>query len=119
MQEVQSELKEFIAGYCDRYTTHKVDMASLTPDTSIDLDLDIFGIEIDLFIAEFAEAFRVDNSRFTWYKYGYPQGSPAVTALKTIFGYRSEWVKKLAIRIYRPKFKVHHLQEAIRTGKLT
>ncbi len=50
----------------------QVDPCALYLDTSIDLDLDIFDIEIDLFLAEFAEAFRVDNSKFTWYKYGYP-----------------------------------------------
>jgi hypothetical protein len=107
MEEVLPELKKFIAGYCDRYKIQKVDP-----------DLDIFDIEIDLFLAEFTDTFRVDNSRFTWYKYGYPKGSVTVEVIRTIFGYRSNWVKKLANRIYKPKFRVGNLQEAVKTGRL-
>jgi hypothetical protein len=118
MEEVLPELKEFITGYCDRYKIRKVNPEALTIDTSIDLDLDIFDIEIELFLAEFADTFRVDNSHFTWYKYGYPRGSVAVEMLKTVFGYRSAWVKKLSNRIYKPKFKVANLQEAVKTGRL-
>ncbi len=118
MEEVLPELKEFIAGYCDRYLVKKIDAATLTPNTSIDLDLDIFDIEIDLFLAEFADTFGIDNSRFTWYKYGYPTGSAGVGMIKSVFGYKSKWVKKLAASIYTPKFRIQNLQEAIKTGKL-
>ncbi|MBS1500465.1 MAG: DUF1493 family protein [Bacteroidetes bacterium] len=118
MEEVLPELKNFIAGYCDRYKISKVDPDSLTTETSIDLDLNIFDIEIDLFLAEFTDTFRVDNSKFTWYKYGYPKGSVGVDVIKTVFGYRYNWVKKLATRLYKPKFKVGNLQEAVKTGKL-
>lgn len=118
MEEVLPELKEFITGYCDRYKIQKIDPDALTIDTSIDLDLSIFDIEIDLFLAEFTDTFRVDNSRFTWYKYGYPKGSAIVEMIKTVFGYRSAWVKKLSNRIYKPKFKVANLQEAVKTGRL-
>jgi hypothetical protein len=118
MEEVLPELKEFIAGYCDRYKIRKVDPEALTVDTSIDLDLDIFDIEADLFLAEFADTFRIDNSRFTWYKYGYPRGSMSVEMIKTVFGYRYNWVKKLANRIYKPKIRVANLQEAVKTGRL-
>ena len=104
MEEVLPELKEFIAGYCDKYRITKVDPDKLTVDTSIDLDLDIFDIEIDLFLAEFADTFRIDSSRFTWYKYGYPKGSMSVEVIKTVFGYRYGWVKKVAHKIYKPKF---------------
>ena len=118
MEEVLPELKEFIAGYCERYKIHKVDPEALTVDTSIDLDLDIFDIEIDLFLAEFTDKFRIDNSKFTWYKYGYPKGSYTVDMLKTVFGYRALWVKRLANQIYKPKFRVQNLQEAMKTGRL-
>ena len=118
MEEVLPELKEFIAGYCERYKIHKVDTEDLTVDTSIDLDLDIVDIEIDLFLAEFTDTFRIDNSKFTWYKYGYPKGSPAVDMIKIVFGYRSSWVKKIANRVYKPKFRVQNLQEAMKTGRL-
>jgi hypothetical protein len=118
MEEVLPEIKEFIAGYCDKYKIRKVDPEALTVDTSIDLDLDIVDIEIDLFLAEFADTFRVDNTKFTWYKYGYPKGSVGVEMIKTVFGYRYNWVKKLANRIYKPKFRVSNLQEAVKTGRL-
>lgn len=118
MEEVLPEIKDFITGYCDRYKIQKVDPETLTIDTSIDLDLDIFDIEIDLFLAEFADTFRVDDTKFTWYKYGYPKGSVSVEVIKTVFGYRAGWVKKLANRIYKPKFRVSNLQEAVKTGRL-
>ena len=118
MEEVLPELKEFIAGYCERYKIQKVDPDALTVDTSIDLDLDIFDIEIDLFLAEFTDTFRIDNSKFTWYKYGYPKGSVGVDVIKSVFGYRAPWVKKVATKLYKPKFKVQNLQEAMKTGKL-
>lgn len=118
MEEVLPEIKEFIAGYCDKYKIRKVDPEALTVDTSIDLDLDIVDIEMDLFLAEFADTFRVDNTKFTWYKYGYPKGSMGVEMIKTVFGYRYNWVKKLANRIYKPKFRVANLQEAVKTGRL-
>src|ERR1700744_4630529 len=118
MEEVLPELKEFIAGYCERYKIHKVDQETLTVDTSIDLDLDIVDIEIDLFLAEFTDTFSIDNSKFTWYKYGYPKGSPAVDMIKAVFGYRYTWVKKLAKQVYKPKFMVYNLQEAMKTGRL-
>lgn len=118
MEEVLPELKEFIAGYCDRYKIQKVDPDALTVDTSIDLDLDIFDIEIDLFLAEFTDKFCIDDSKFTWYKYGYPKGSMGVEVIKTVFGYRNNWVKKVANKIYKPKFRVQNLQEAMKTGRL-
>jgi hypothetical protein len=88
----------------------------LHTNTSIDLDLDIYDIEIDLFIAEFAEHFKVDNSKFSWYKYGYPKGSTRVRMLKLMFGYKRPWVKKLAGYCYKPKFKVAVLQMLCRMG---
>ena len=118
MEEVLPELKDFITGYCERYRIVKVDPDALTVDTSIDLDLDIFDIEMDLFLAEFIDTFRVDNSRFTWYKYGYPKGSVTVEVMKTVFGYRSAWVKKLANKLYKPKFRVSNLQQAVKSGRL-
>jgi hypothetical protein len=95
-----------------------VDPNALTVDTSIDLDLDIFDIEMDLFLDEFIDTFRVDNSRFTWYKYGYPKGSVMVEMMKSVFGYRSTWVKRVANKIYKPKFRVYNLQQAVKSGRL-
>jgi len=118
MEEVLPELKDFITGYCERYRILKIDPEALTVDTSIDLDLDIVDIEMDLFLAEFTNTFRIDDSRFTWYKYGYPKGSAAVEVMRKVFGYRALWVKKLANRLYKPKFRVYNLQQAMKSGRL-
>ena len=118
MEEVNPQLREFIINYCTKYKIRQVDPRSLSLETSIDLDLDIFDIEIDLFLAEFAEQFKIDQSKFTWYKYGYPKGSASVNIIKAVFGYKSPWVKKLSKRIYTPRFRVSNLQDAVRTGKL-
>jgi hypothetical protein len=101
-----------------KYKIRKVDPCTLCLETSIDLDLDIVDIEIDLFIAEFAEQFHIDQSKFSWYKYGYPTGSASVNVIKAIFGCRSAWVKRLTNRIYTPRFKVRNLQDAVKTGRL-
>jgi len=118
MEEVLPQLKEFIVDYCTKYKIQRVDPGALYLDTSIDLDLDIFDIEIDLFLAEFTEAFRIDSSKFSWYKYGYPTGSATVKVIKTVFGYKATWVRTLSNRIYQPKFRIRNLQEAVKTGKL-
>jgi septum formation topological specificity factor MinE len=118
MEEVLPELKTFILTYCNKYKIVQVDEGELTLETSVDLDLDIFDIEIDLFLSEFAETFSLDRSKFSWYKYGYPKGSARVGMVKAIFGYRSRWVKRLAHRIYKPRFRVYHMQQALKCGKL-
>ena len=118
MEAIYPQIKEFIVDYCTKYQIQKVDESALCLETSIDLDLDIFDIEIDLFISEFAEQFHVDQSKFSWYKYGYPTGSASVKMIKIVFGYKSPWVKRLSHRLYKPKFRVKNLQEAVKTGKL-
>ena len=118
MEDVLPQLKDFIIDYCNKYKISEIDAQALSLDTSIDLDLDIFDIEIDLFLDEFTERFRIDNSKFTWYKYGYPKGSAGVRAMKMIFGYNSPLVKKLSHKIYEPKFRVRNLQDAVKTGRL-
>ena len=118
MEEINPQLREFIVDYCTRYKIREVDPGTLNLDTSIDLDLDIVDIEIDLFLAEFAEAFRIDLSKFSWYKYGYPTGSASVKVIRTVFGYKAQWVKRLSNRIYKPRFRVSNLQDAVVSGKL-
>jgi len=118
MEEVLPQLKDFIVDYCTKYKIQQVDPRALYLDTSIDLDLDIFDIEIELFLAEFVETFSIDNSKFSWYKYGYPTGSASVGLIKAVFGYNSRWVKRLSQKIYEPKFRISNLQEAVKTGRL-
>ena len=118
MEQIQPQLKAFIVDYCNKYKVHPIDIHSISADTSIDLDLDIVDIEIDLFLAEFSEHFRVDKSKFSWYKYGYPKGSTRVRIIKSVFGYQRPWVRQLAGYCYKPRFKVRHLQQALNSGKL-
>jgi hypothetical protein len=118
MEQINPQLKNFIVDYCNKYKVRPIDPDMLHNDTSIDLDLDIVDIEIELFVAEFAEHFKVDDSKFSWYKYGYPKGSTRVRILKLMFGYKRPWVKQLASYCYKPKFKVHILQDALLTGRL-
>src|ERR1700761_6771420 len=109
MEEINPRLKEFIVDYCAKYRIRDVDPRALSLDTSIDLDLDIVDIEIDLFIAEFAERFKIDQSKFSWYKYGYPTGSASVKVIKTVFGYKSSWVKQLSTKPYKTKVRVSNI----------
>jgi hypothetical protein len=118
MEQLQPQLKDFIINYCNKYKVQPIDRASLSPDTSVDLDLGIVDIEIDLFLAEFAEHFKIDDSKFSWYKYGYPKGSTRVRIIKTVFDYQKPWVKQLAGYFYKPRFRLNTLQEALHTGKL-
>jgi hypothetical protein len=118
MEDIHPQLKNFIVDYCTRYKIRAVDPRSLNLNTSIDLDLDIVDIEMDLFLAEFAEQFRIDQTKFSWYKYGYPTGSASVNVIKAVFGYKSRWVNRLSNRIYKPRFRVSNLQDAVKTGKL-
>jgi hypothetical protein len=117
-EEIHPQLKAFIVDYCTRYKIRKVNPDTLNLYTSIDLDLDIFDIEIDLFLTEFVAEFNIDNSKFSWYKYGYPKGSTSVYVIKKVFGHQSKWIKRLSNHIYKPKFRISNLQEAFNTGKL-
>ena len=49
MEQLQPQLKNFIIDYCKRYKVTPIDPDTLHTGTSIDLDLDIYDIEIDLF----------------------------------------------------------------------
>ena len=118
MEEMHPQLRDFIVDYCKRYKIREIEPGTLSLETSIDLDLDIFDIEIDLFLAEFVERFHIDQSKFSWYRYGYPTGSASVKVIKTVFGYKSAWVKRLSHRLYKPRFMVSNLQDAVRTSKL-
>ena len=118
MEELLPELKDFIVNYCKQYNLAKVDPAELSTATSIDLDLAIVDIEIELFLEEFADFFCIDRTGFSWYKYGYPEGSIKVDLLRALFGNEARWVKWLANKLYQPKFRVDNLQQAIKTGRL-
>lgn len=118
MEQIDPQLKGFIIDYCQKYRVRSIEADELHICTSIDLDLDIVDIEMELFLAEFTERFHIDNSKFSWYRYGYPKGSARVRIIKTLFNYNRRWVKKLAGYCYKPRFKVQVLQDALQTGKL-
>ena len=118
MEELHPDIRDFIADYCSKYKISPVNPEEISLHTSVDLDLDISNIEIELFLAEFAEYFKIDNSKFSWYKYGYPRGSVSVKLLRSVFGYKRRWVRHLSHQLYKPKYKVSNLQQAIKSGKL-
>lgn len=118
MEQINPHLEQFITTYCKRYKVNTIDCEHINANTSIDLDLDIVDIETELFLAEFAEHFKIDKTKFSWYKYGYPKGSARVRFIRYLFGYQHPWVKKLSAHCYKPKLKVAVLQEALQTGKL-
>lgn len=119
MKDILPELKLFILDFCKRNKIKNIDLTDLNIETSIDLDLNIFDIDIDLFMTEFVERFKIDYSTFNWNKYGYPKGSTLVGVLRILFGYKRKWVKRIATIIYKPKFFVENLQNAIITGVLS
>lgn len=88
MEDILPELKLFIIDFCKKNKIKNVDLNSLNIETCIDLDLNIFDIDIDLFLTEFINRFKVDYSSFNWNKYGYPKGSVLVGIIRIFFGYK-------------------------------
>jgi hypothetical protein len=112
-------LRDFILSFCKKYKISNIDLSDLNLHTSIDLDLNIFDLDMDMFLSEFVEQFNIDYSQFNWDNYGYPSDADAVRVdWYRMFGYQRDWVKRLCRKVYTPKLRVYHLQEAIRTGKL-
>ncbi|HVI49019.1 MAG TPA: DUF1493 family protein [Chitinophaga sp.] len=118
MEQIRPELKDFIIDFCKKNKIKRTDLDNLNLDTSLDLDLNIFDDDMDLFLTEFVNRFKIDYSNFSWEKYGYPTSSALVGIIKGIFGYRKKWVKRVANFLYTPKLKVQELQKAIESGTL-
>ena len=117
-ENILPELKKFIIEFCKKQKIKYVDFERISIETNVEIDLNIFDVEADLFLTEFVEKFNVDYSEFSWAKYGYPKGNIIVGLLLVLFGSTS-FVKKIANQLGHSNFKVKNLQRAILTGKLS
>lgn len=117
MEDILPSLRDFIIHFCKEHKVGRKALSNLNLNTSLYPELNLEDLDIDLFLSDFVEKFKIDYSKFNWGKYGYPEGYFVIDILK-LFGYHKLWVRKLADRIYKPKFFVRNLQEAILTGKL-
>lgn len=111
------ELRQFITRFCQQNKVGRKALANLSLETSIYPELDLSDIAVDLFLSEFVERFNIDYSTFHWKNYGYPDGYLLIDILK-LFGYQKRWVRRLGDMVYKPRFFVRNLQDAIFTGKL-
>jgi hypothetical protein len=118
MDNLLPELKSFIENFILVNNIKNVDLSKLNLDTSLDLDLNLFDLDMDLFITDFVKTFNIDHARFNWENYGYPSGSFIISLVRSFLNYKSNWVKQLAHRIYKPRITVFTLQQAIKTGVL-
>ena len=110
MDNVLPELKNFIEDFILKNHIKNVDLSGLNLNMSVDLDLNLFDLDMDLFIADFVKAFGIDYSNFDWKNYGYPDGGFVILFVRSYFNYKSNWVKQLAHKLYKPKIKVSDLQ---------
>lgn len=112
-----AELREFINSFCQQQKIGNIDLMNFDLESTVDLDLNIHDIDMDLFLSMFSDRFNVDLSKFSWKNYGYPEGSIIASILRFIFGYK-KWVKKISYKIYKPKLKVRQLLDGIESGIL-
>ncbi|MGN8072354.1 DUF1493 family protein [Mucilaginibacter sp. 22184] len=119
MDNILPELKAFIENYILEHKIKNVDLNDLNLNTSLDLDLNLFDVDIDLFITDFVKAFNIDYTKFHWKNYGYPDENFTISLIRSFLNYKSDWVKRFAHRVYKPRITVSALQQAIKTGVLT
>lgn len=121
VSEISPELKEFIVDFFKQYK-HKrfIDAEEMTFETSIDFDLGLYDLDIDLFLGVFVEKFNIDYTEFDWKNHG---GYPGFLPLKywyykIFFNNKTESVKRKLKETYVPKLKIADLQNALLNGKL-
>lgn len=115
-KQILPELKGFIISFCRDMKIKNIDVESINLDTSLDLDLNIFDLDMDVFIADFTKRFGIDVSTFEWgKKYDYPSGK-GMSLLYSIlrsFNYKKNWVKNVSRKLYKPKIFVRDIQKVI------
>ncbi|GAB3430178.1 DUF1493 family protein [Niabella aquatica] len=114
--KLSQELKDFIISFCKEMKIKNIDAENISLDTSLDLDLNIFDLDMDVFIADFSKKFDIDISGFEWgKKYDYPSGKGMGILYMTLrsFNYKKDWVKRMCRKLYNPKIYVRDLQNAI------
>jgi hypothetical protein len=112
------QLKLFITNFCETNKIKNVSLDKLTLNTSIDFDLNIYDITMDLFISDFVNFFNIDYSNFTWESRGYPKDVLIVGIFRSIFGNKYKWVDDFLKLFYKPKIFIQDLQTAIQIGML-
>ncbi|WP_367866786.1 DUF1493 family protein [Pedobacter sp. WC2423] len=118
MDNLLPELKVFIGNFILENSIKNVDLSKLNLNTSLDLDLNLFDLEMDLFITDFVNTFNIDYTRFNWKNYGYPDDTFIISIVRSFLNYKLNWVRQLAHWVYKPKITVSTLQQAINTGVL-
>ncbi|MNU17090.1 hypothetical protein D3C71_52670 [compost metagenome] len=119
---IQEELVHFIISFCEEMKIKNIDLNNINLNTSIDLDLNIFDDDIDLFVNLFAQQFQIDVSHFEWGKrLIYPTSDKMnfVYSIFRSFDYRKKWVKAICGRLYIPKVFIRDFQNAINIRILT
>lgn len=114
--KLSQELKNFIIFFCKEVKIKNIDVENINLDTSLDLDLNIFELDIDLFITDFSKKFDIDISTIEWgKKYDYPSGDDMsfLYYIFRSFNYKRNWVKRTCRKLYKPKIYVRDLQNAI------
>lgn len=114
--QVSSELIEFIISFCKELNIKNIDIENIYLDTSLDLDLNIFEIDIDVFMNDFVKEFDIDTSNFKWGKqFEYPDGNDVrlLYSFFRSFNYKKKWVKNVCHKLYNPKVFIKDLQMAI------
>ncbi|WP_420831816.1 DUF1493 family protein [Polluticoccus soli] len=117
MPEINKELERFVVDFCHDNKVRNVDLTELSAETSLDLDLNLFDLSIDLFVSDFITRFKLDHSEFNWSTYGYPSPNAAFIVFRS-FNYKLPWVKRMCRRAYQPKITLGVFQDAMVTGML-
>ena len=113
------ELKEFIINFCEEFKIRNIDIEAINLETSIDLDLNIFDIDLDVFFGDFVEKYKIDITTFKWGdKFQYPSGDDMklIYSIVRDLNYKKDWVKRACAKYYTPKIRVKDFQYAIDNG---
>ena len=114
--QLSMELKDFIVSFCNEMKIRNINLDDICLNTSIDMDLNIFDSDMDVFLSDFIKRFNIDVSNFECgNRYLYPSGDD-MGLMYMVFrslDYRKEWVRRICKRLYKPKIFVRDFQRAI------
>ncbi|WP_447640940.1 MULTISPECIES: DUF1493 family protein [Chitinophagaceae] len=115
--KIRADLKKFIESFCTEMKIKNIDIESIDLDTSIDTDLNIYDLDLDVFVNDFSQQFSVDTKQFDWKKQlAYPDGSDMnfMYIFFRSFNYKRRWVKSICKIFYTPKLFVRDFQNMIK-----
>jgi len=110
-------IESFIRDFCERFNIN-INNKQIKSDTLLELDLNIFDIDIDAFLQEFSDYYKVSLAKFDWGVYGYPNGVFLLRSIRNIFGAQSSIFRLLKERLKHSSFSVRELEAAIESGFL-